>query len=252
MVKPTRAEVLQLEIPLRVTFRHALAARSAGESVVVRLADDAGGTGFGECAPRQYVTGETAATVRQTLSRLLPRFLGRDYASLAAASAVLADAARDLPRAEHAAFCALELALLDFVGKALGVSAGTVLGPIVNRSIRYSGVVSADGAAAVRAMCERMAELQLGSVKLKVGQSLAADLEVLAVARSVLGDSCSLRVDANCAWTVDEALERLAAFAPYRLAGLEQPLAAADIAGDRKSTRLNSSHQSVSRMPSSA
>jgi muconate cycloisomerase len=76
-----------------------------------------------------------------------------------------------------------------------------------------------------------MAALQLGSVKLKVGQSLAEDVEVLTVARSTLGEACSLRVDANCAWTADEALERLAAFAPFRLDGLEQPLAAADVDG---------------------
>ncbi len=231
MVKPIRAEVLQLAIPLRITFKHTLAERSAGESVVVRLVDDAGRIGTGECAPREYVTGETPATVRQTLARLLPRFLDQEYDSLTTAARALANAARELPRNEHAAFCALELALLDLVGRALGVSAGTVLGPIVRAKVNYSGVVSADSAAAVRSMCERIVAMQLGSVKLKVGRSLACDLEMLQVARSVLGQACSLRVDANCAWTASEALERLSAFAPFRLAGIEQPVAADDVEG---------------------
>jgi len=177
------------------------------------------------------VTGETPAAVRKTLLRLLPRFLDRDLASLDAAAKALAEAASDLPRGEHAAFCALELAVLDLVGRALGVSAGDVLGPVVNSPIHYSGVVSSDGAAAVRAICERIREMRLGSVKIKVGQSLAADLEVLQAARDTLGDACSLRVDANCAWTPAEALERLAAFAPFRLVGFEQPVAADDIDG---------------------
>lgn len=231
MVRPIRAEVLQLAIPLRLTFKHALAERSAGESVVVRLVDDAGRIGTGECAPREYVTGETPATVRATLARLLPRFLDQEYDSLATAANALADAARELPRNEHAAFCVLELALLDLVGGALGVSAGSVLGPIVRAKIAYSGVVSADDAATVRSMCERIAAMQLGSVKLKVGRSLESDLEVLQVARSVLGDACSLRVDANCAWTAGEAFERLTAFAPFRLDGIEQPVGADDVEG---------------------
>jgi L-alanine-DL-glutamate epimerase-like enolase superfamily enzyme len=230
-VRIENAEVLQLRIPLRVTFRHALAERSVGDSVVVRLTDARGNTGHGECAPRDYVSGEDSRSVGATLDRLLPRFVGRAFGSLADATAELEQAATGLARDEHAAFCALELAVLDLVGRATGASAGDVLGPVVRTTVPYSGVVSADGAAGARALCERMRALSLRDVKVKVGRSAEEDREVLRVVRDVLGDAVALRVDANCAWTAPEALERLQELAPFRLAAAEQPLAADDIEG---------------------
>src|SRR5687768_6985180 len=116
MVTPIAAEILEVAIPFRLTFRHALAARSAGSSVIVRLVDEHGHTGFGEGAPREYVSGESLATVTAALQEMLPAFLCRSQATLAQAADELAAFARALPRHAHAAFCALELALLDLVG----------------------------------------------------------------------------------------------------------------------------------------
>lgn len=230
-VRIERAEVLDLAIPLRHTFRHSLAERRASASVVVRLHAADGTVGHGEGAPRDYVTGESPASVRAVLARRLPHFVGQEFVSLPEAAACLGELAGDLPRDEHAAFCALELAVLDLVGKALGVSTGAVLGPIVRPQIVYSGVVSADGPDAVRKLCEGMRALQLGSVKVKVGRDADEDMVVLRTVREVFGDDVGLRVDANCAWTPDVAHERLAAFAPFRLQGAEQPVAADDLAG---------------------
>ena len=47
----------------------------------------------------------------------------------------------------------------------------------------------------------------------------------------ILGDECSLRVDANGAWTAPEAMERLEAFAPFGLDAVEQPVAREDLDG---------------------
>ena len=227
----THAELLRLAIPLRVTFRHALAERRVGDSVAVRLADDRGNVGWGEGAPRDYVSGESAASAGATLRRLLPKFVGQRFATLADAAAALTAVAGGLAREEHAAFCALELAVLDLVGRATGASAGDVVGPVVRASVPYSGVVSADGAAATRALCERMRAMALRSVKVKVGRTPAEDREVLQAVRDVLGDEVELRIDANCAWGAAEALERLRELEPFRLAGAEQPLAAEDVDG---------------------
>jgi len=230
MLTPVDAEILEVAIPLRLTFRHAKAERKDGDSVLVRVTDAQGRTGWGECAPRTYVTGESAISVRATLERLLPGFLANHYASLEGLQEALTAASRTLPRNEHAAFCALELALLDLAGKVFGVSAGTLLGPVLTSGIDYSGVISADGAAVVEELCARMRQYRLHSVKLKAGRALAEDLEVLRIARSILGEECSLRVDANCAWSREETEERIAAFAPFRLDGLEQPVRADDFA----------------------
>lgn len=50
-------QILQVRIPFRLTFRHSLAERSESETVVVRASTDEGQIGYGEAAPRRYVTG---------------------------------------------------------------------------------------------------------------------------------------------------------------------------------------------------
>ena len=50
----------------------------------------------------------------------------------------------------------------------------------------------------------------------------------------------------------DKALTRLTDFGELRLAAMDKAGIARAVIGDRKSTRLNSSHRSLSRMPSSA
>jgi O-succinylbenzoate synthase len=66
------------------------------------------------------------------------------------------------------------------------------------------------------------------TVKIKVAdpsQSLADDTARVAAARAVLGAEGRIRVDANGAWTVDEAERAIHAFAEYDLEYVEQPCA---------------------------
>lgn len=69
------------------------------------------------------------------------------------------------------------------------------------------------------------------TVKLKVAdgtQTLADDIARVAAVRSYLGPEGRIRVDANGAWTVDEAERAIHAFAGFDLEYVEQPCATVD------------------------
>jgi o-succinylbenzoate synthase len=69
------------------------------------------------------------------------------------------------------------------------------------------------------------------TVKVKVaerGQSLADDLSRVAAVRDVLGPAGLIRVDANGAWSVDEAVDGLSRLAAYDLEYAEQPCASVE------------------------
>jgi muconate cycloisomerase len=231
MLKAVEAEIARIAIPFRFGFRHALAKRSVGDGVLVTVRDAEGRVGHGECAPREYVSGETNRSVMEALEARLPAMLGRTFPSFEALTEDLARQGAGLARAEHAAFCALELAWLDLGGRVFGRSAGEPLGPIATPRVVYSGVVSASGGADAAKMCEKMRELGVRQVKVKVGGELWEDLEVLNAAREALGEEVGLRVDANSAWDAETALARLKAFGEFHLEACEQPCAAADLAG---------------------
>ena len=67
-----------------------------------------------------------------------------------------------------------------------------------------------------------------GTAKVKVaergGASLAQDEERVEAVRAALGPGGSLRVDANAAWTVDEAERAIKTLARYELEYVEQPV----------------------------
>jgi muconate cycloisomerase len=71
--------------------------------------------------------------------------------------------------------------------------------------------------------------MEMSFVKIKVGNE--KDTEVLSLAREILGHKVDIRVDANGAWSAEEAEERIAAMMAYSISAVEQPVPKEDILG---------------------
>lgn len=220
------ASLYALRIPFVESVRHSLADRAWSDSVVVRVVDADGAEGFGEAAPRPYVTGETPADVVAHLAAVLwPAVRGvavpelRTPADLEAVARLLPEGA-DAGR-HHAARAALELAIIDWALRRRGASAADLLPPR-RRQVVYGGVISADSPrdAARQARWARLAGLRQVKVKVGVGDDVA---RVRAV-REILDPDVLVRVDANGAWAPAEALAAMARLAPCGVAAVEQPV----------------------------
>jgi len=67
------------------------------------------------------------------------------------------------------------------------------------------------------------------------GQPFEADIGRVAAVRDVMGETGRIRVDANAAWTLDEATDRIAELASFDLEYVEQPVSTiAEMAALRK------------------
>ena len=230
-MKITNTQIYRAHIPFKITFSHSKASRSESDGVLLCLEDENGVQGWGECAPRDYVTGETIEGAIETLQMILPNFVNKSYDNFDDAVKAVQDYLPNLQRDEHAAFCAFELAFLDLAGKYFERSCAEIVGPLEHQSVNYSSVLSMEDVKAATMFSELTRKFGVRSVKVKVGASRELDLQVLGIVRKILGDECGLRVDANCAWHADDALESIEAYAPYNLEGIEQPLAGDDIEG---------------------
>ena len=231
MLTVAQAELLRIEIPFRFAFKHAAAERKTGDGVLLVLHDEQGRRGVGECTPREYVSGETSASASAVLRGLVPPLLGRRFPTFEAVCEELTEQADGLPRDEHAAFCAFELATLDLAGRVFGRAAGAPLGPVSVPRVAYSGVVSASGPEEAARVCVQMKAMGVAHAKVKVGGTVDEDIEVLTAVRQTLGRDAELRVDANGAWDSRTALARVRAFEPFHLVAIEQPCAADDLEG---------------------
>ena len=221
-----------VEIPMKMSVEHTLAERRIARNVVVGVGDGEGRMGWGECCPREYVTGETVESAIEDLqTKILPTLVGCEFKSIEEVGALAIAKLDQFGRNQQAAFCAAELAMLDLVGKAFGQSAGEILGPISRDTVTYTGVIAANSEKGVETYAAILRKFGASIAKVKVGANLSTNLRFLAIAREILGDDVELRIDANAAWSAATAIEQLRAMTPFNLAGVEQPVPGDDIAG---------------------
>lgn len=221
-MKIRRAEAFLIRLPLRLTVRHALAARRESLNLIVRLVDEQGNEGWGEGIPRPYVTGETPETAFGILTeRILPAFPG----------VRIEEPGRLLPVVQRlivptagtqSGCCAAELALFDLAGKVFGRSAAAWFGGPQRTAVRYAGVLPLLEERELGAVLDSFKPLGLRHLKIKAqGEKWPA---ALAAARRVLGPEPTIAVDANGGWDFDEALAYLGVLEREGVAWVEQPL----------------------------
>jgi L-alanine-DL-glutamate epimerase-like enolase superfamily enzyme len=215
-------ELARIAIPFRVSFRHAAAERHETESVWVEARTRAGACGYGEACPRRYVTGESLGSVQAFFTRHRSALLAQivDLASLVA----WGETHRREIDCHPAAWCAIEMALLDVLAKERGISVEALVGlrePV--GTFRYSAVVGVSDGAAFRATVQRYRALGFDDFKIKVSGDLSLDRENLAYL-SLGGSRCRVRLDANNLWaTSSEAIGYLDALDSPVFA-IEEPL----------------------------
>jgi len=230
--------IYRLRIPFHQAFRHAAQSREESDAVIVRIEDGAGQSGYGEALPRPYVTGETTASIINHLrEQLAPRIFSQSWTAgwatfdwLNAGHADWTRSADSTVIAWNSAFCAVELALLDWSLRILNGSLADFLPPARNEVI-YSGVISSEHPAEAAILAKRMVNFGLRQLKIKVGT--ADDYERGAAVRQAVGDDVELRADANGAWSAVEAVAQLKRLEPFNLRVIEQPVPARDLAGMR-------------------
>jgi len=209
-------EIFAVDLPFRKAFKHAAAERASSYSLFVKCAtDDEGHLGYGECLPREYVTGESRDSAFKLLRyKLLPNLLGMQFNSLQQVKSFLVECDGKAPKnwvnanePQTAAWCAVDLALLDCFGRAF--QEPVHLGALSSfpESVKYSPVVSAESGFDFLKTLVKIRLYGFRQVKLKLGGG--NDLRLGRLARRVLGRHTQIRADANMAWSVEEALSAM-------------------------------------------
>lgn len=216
-------------------IKHNLATHVGSDNLVLRVTTADGVTGYGEGVPRTFVTGEVLNDSLTLLQEVLvPELLARKFHSPQALLIAMEDLYKETQarRRHPAAFCAVEMALLDAAGRTWDVPVSELIGPKLRQSVVYSAVIPMMSPEQMSQLFNLVKMNHMRFVKLKVG--IETDLETLRMARDRLGFEVDIRVDANSAWSPSEAIARLKEMEPYRISAVEQPVAKADFAGLRQ------------------
>ena len=123
-------------------------------------------------------------------------------------------------------------ALYDVHAKALGVPVADLLGgKLVERVPVIGPVVGIMAPDAMAKEAASQAAAGFKAIKIKVGETVAADIDRVAAVRAAIGESMSLRVDANDHYVAADAIRLVRSIERHRPEHIEQPVARHDILG---------------------
>ncbi|MBS1895236.1 MAG: mandelate racemase/muconate lactonizing enzyme family protein [Actinobacteria bacterium] len=189
-------EVIPYALPFKEPYVTARGRLTRREMVLLRIRDEDGVEGLGEAVPLSLRGGVSIAKVVGELESIDP----------------FAPAPEGLSRPAR---CALSTALLDLREKRQGTKAE-------HAPVRCNATLVSGPPAEVAAEAARWARSGFGTFKLKVGAG--DDIAQVEAVRAALGPRAKIRLDANAAWSPDEASRILAAIEPLGIELVEQPV----------------------------
>jgi len=157
---------------------------------------------------------------------LAPRVLGRDPFDV---EAIWADLNGSLSGRGGGmlveAIAGIDIALWDIMGRSLGQPIHRLLGGVGRTHLpAYASSIMVGSLDETRAEAERLAESRFNAIKLKLSGNVQADLEKVALVRSIVGSAVQLYVDANWGYSVWQATEFSRRAAEFDIGWLEEPI----------------------------
>src|SRR5437667_7186508 len=230
-MKIADVRVIQADIPVERPHKMSFTTLETMNFVFVRLETGNGLVGWGEaaCLGGPTWSEESSRSVAATIERYIaPWIVGREAGEIEPLARELARRVQGNPFAR----AAVEMALWDLNGRALGVPVHRLLGGRVRDRVPLSGSL---------AVADPRAEIEEAQTKVAQGHRIfkiktaarpvAEDVERVRRLRETLGPDVSLRVDANQGWDRPTALTAIRALAPFGVDFVEQPVPRWDLDG---------------------
>jgi L-alanine-DL-glutamate epimerase-like enolase superfamily enzyme len=207
-----------LDLPLKHRFTIAHQSREVQETLIVRLEED-GLFGLGESTTNPFY-GITLDNMREALEKFRPILLGGKWNT----PAELWELGKEIFQSNPFAQCALDQAAWDLYTKKKGKKLYEYLDLNPQRIPTTNFTIGID---TVEKMCAKLREVEWPIYKIKLGTD--QDLEIVRELRK--NTNSIFRVDANCAWTVDQAISYSEELALLGVEFIEQPLAKDNLEG---------------------
>ena len=218
-------KVHQICLPFSINFSHALRKRSSAKNVIVEVIADHGEIkGYGEGAPRSYVTGESQESATKSIGNFIQN---NSFPWELNEVSQIWNFVETLPkgREHNSAICALEMALLDALGKEQGRSIIEYFPTdFLTPSVYYGIVVPLASPKKIMEVFELIGKTKINRLRLKMGKDLEQNRKSIETIKVVFGDGCDLRVDVNGAWNYELALRHAPLLKEHRVKIVEQPM----------------------------
>jgi L-alanine-DL-glutamate epimerase-like enolase superfamily enzyme len=220
-MKVAAIETIPVSVPYRYREVSSQVARDGVSDVLVKVTTDDGLVGWGEAC-----CGADTASVDAALRAMVPFVLGRDPWNRETMR-------RDLfthglwqfrTGTGNFAWAGIDMALWDLCGHACGQPIWRLLGGLQQHEATYFYYLARGPRESIAVQVEDGLRAGFDVFYLKVGIEDSEDLELVSIVREALGEGPRLRIDANGAWSVPQAVRNLRALSEYDIDFVEQPV----------------------------
>src|ERR1051325_548406 len=197
--------------------------RDGVTEVLVKITTEDGIFGWGEAC-----SGANVESVHEAVKAAAPFLEGRDlWNREAIADDFFQRGLWDFrPMTGNFAFAGIDMALWDICGKACRQPLYNLLGGLRRRAVNYFYYLSRDTPAGIARQCRKGVQQGYHVFYVKVGIDFDSELKMVAAIRKAIGPKRKIRIDANEAWSVTEAVRYLAEFDRLKIDFAEQPVPA--------------------------
>lgn len=221
--------------PYALPFRDDVTTAHGGwrvrEGAIVRLRTDTELIGIGDIAPLPSHGTRSNVECLSILEGIAQRLLGMELDDAGSLIDEMVEGVGYAPVRSG-----IGIAALDAKARAAGVGLAHLLSPDAAREVAVSALIDAAPAGEACAASARAVAYGFRDVKLKAGveSSFANEVARVAAVREAIGSATRLRLDANGAWTEQQAIDTIRAVERYGIELVEQPVAAGNVAALRR------------------
>jgi len=201
---------------------------SANNIVVEIIADQGECKGYGEGAPRQYITGEPTESISKSACKRICSFIHEDTFpwELNDVSQIW-DFLDILPKGSenNAAICAIEMALLDALGKAQNKYITDYFSKdFYAGTVHYQATITLGNKQRIKEISQLIKKLGINHLRVKMGKDFKQNQETLETVNRVYGNDCDISLDPNSVWDRELAFKHIPLIKKYNVKVVEEPM----------------------------
>jgi len=189
--------------------------------IIIQITTNTNIRGFGEAAPLPGLHQENLNSVRIQLNEIKSNLLGTPCNGFFE----FLDNFQKQKRLSPSVQFALESAILNINDQASLSGKNKILPGPARRTIYVNALVTGDDESAMFNKIEKSISEKYRSIKIKVGRkSVEAEINLIRIIRTMVGDEVSLRLDANQAWDLEDAVTFAKSVNDLNIEYIEEPL----------------------------
>lgn len=228
-MKIVALETFRLILPVREIYGGAAGFLEDCRALIIRVEVENGIEGWGEATQGRPANAYETLETMEVMARnyFAPVIVGADIEETGSLLTALHKVRIGHPMAK----AAIEIALLDGLGKLHGLPICRLLGGPYRRGVDLVGGLGMDlGPDSIGARARELKRDGFQTFKIKIGdRDLHKDIERVRAVREAVGEDAAIRVDGNAAYSFAEARFMLDEIGRYQISDAEQPLARGDL-----------------------